>query len=437
MTCQISSVIGPSRRSPHAALRTLFASLTVIVAIAMPASAQQSAGTLQTGAAGKQKKKDESGVRWDDDSILIGESVRIEPKFRLQGDVPLWTSTGTVDDHFSWASRRIGVNGELFNRVQFQVERAFTDDDDDDTRWRDVYADVRINRALQIRGGRFKVPFSLERNTSRDELDFLQRATAVRALSPSRDTGVMVHGRLANRVVGYEVGIFQHADGFDLIDDPNSWGDLGATLAGRVTVAPIRDNDDGLTRDLHLGVAFVRNSIPEGLNSVVGRWFDHERFFDRMFVNGQRTRLGAEGEWRGQRATVTGEWLRQTDERLRQSVTNEDLSDLVMHGGYVTAVVRVFGERGKRGQAVDVAARFDRLSLGSGNDRDDPFTNPRADRVAPIAKDTWTFGGTWQLHRWVRMQGNLIRETLVDTLGVRDITGDSRWTAVMRFQFAL
>jgi phosphate-selective porin len=97
----------------------------------------------------------------------------------------------------------------------------------------------------------------------------------------------------------------------------------------------------------------------------------------------------------------------------------------------------VFGERGKRGQAVDVAARFDRLSLGSGNDRDDPFTNPRADRVAPIAKDTWTFGGTWQLHRWVRMQGNLIRETLVDTLGVRDITGDSRWTAVMRFQFAL
>jgi hypothetical protein len=35
------------------------------------------------------------------------------------------------------------------------------------------------------------------------------------------------------------------------------------------------------------------------------------------------------------------------------------------------------------------------------------------------------------------MQGNLIRETLVETLGVRDITDDPRWTAVMRFQFAL
>jgi phosphate-selective porin len=428
MTRQISVDFGPSKRNPHATLRTLFASLTVILAIAIPASAQQG---------GKQKKKDESGVRWDDDSIRIGDSVRIEPKLRVQGDVLLWTSNEPVDDHFSWASRRVGVNGEFFNRLQFQVERAFTDDDDEETRWRDVYADVRINRAFQIRGGRFKVPFSLERNTSRDELDFLERATAVRALAPSRDTGVMVHGRVANRVLGYEVGVFQHADGFSLTDDPNAWGDLGATLAGRVTYAPVRDKNDGLTRDLHLGVAFVRNTMPEGLNSVVGRWFDHERFFDRLYVNGQRTRLGAEGEWRGQRATVKGEWLQQTDERLRQSVTNEDLSDLVTHGGYITGVVRVFGERGKRGQAVDVAARFDRLSVGSGNDTDDPFTNPRADRVAPIAKDTWTFGGTWQLHRWIRMQGNLIHENLVDTLGVRDITDHPRWTAVMRFQFAL
>ena len=428
MTRQISVDFGPSRRNPHARLRTLFASLTVILAIAIPTSAQQG---------GKQKKKDESGVRWEDDSIRIGNSVRIEPKLRVQGDVLLWTSNEPVDDRFSWASRRVGVNGELFNRLQFQVERAFTDDDDEETRWRDVYADVRINRAFQIRGGRFKVPFSLERNTSRDELDFLERATAVRALAPSRDTGVMVHGRVANRVLGYEVGVFQHADGFSLTDDPNAWGDLGATLAGRVTYAPIRDKDVGLTRDLHLGVAFVRNTMPEGLNSVVGRWFDHERFFDRMYVNGQRTRLGAEGQWRGQRATVKGEWLQQADQRLGQSVTNEDLSDLVTHGGYITGVVRVFGERGKRGQAVDVAARFDRLSVGSGNDTDDPFTNPRADRVAPIAKDTWTFGGTWQLHRWIRMQGNLIHEHLVDTLGVRDITDDPRWTAVMRFQFAL
>jgi hypothetical protein len=422
----IPSDIGFSRRRPHVALRWLFALAAVILAIAVPAWAQPSTA----------KQKD-PGVRWDDGSIRFGDSVRIDPKVRVQADVLLWRDAAPIEDRWSWGSRRIGVDGELFNRVQFQVERAFQDDDDDDTPWRDVFVDVRINRALQVRGGRFKLPFSLERNTSRDELDFVQRATAVRAISPTRDTGVMVHGRVADRLVRYEAGVFQHADGFDLTDDPNSWSGLGATLAGRLTLSPIRDKDDGPTRDLEFGFGLVRNTVPEGLNSLVGRSFDHERFTERMNVNGQRTRLGAEGRWRGRRATIKGELLQLTDQRLQQSVTGEDLSDLVMRGGYVTAVVRVFGEPGRRGQAVDVAARIDRLSLGSANDTDEPFTNPRADHVAPLAKNTWTFGGNWQVHRWVRVQGNLIRETLVDTLGVRDITTEPAWTAIVRFQFAL
>ena len=422
----ISSDIGSSGRRPHAALRPLFVVLALIGALWVPISAQQT---------GTQKGK--SGVQWDDGSIRVGDSVRIEPKVRVQGDVLLWNDPGPIEDRFQWGSRRLGVNGELFNRVQFQVERAFTEDDDDDTRWRDVFVDVRINRALQVRGGRFKLPFSLERNTSRDQLDFVQRATAVRALSPARDTGVMVHGRVADRLVGYEVGIFQHADGFDLTNDPNSWSALGATLAGRVTVSPIRDNDNGPTRDLEFGVALTRNTVPEGLNSVVGRSFNNDRLFDRLNVNGQRTRLGAEGVWRGRRVTVKGELLQLTDQRLQQAVTEEDLSDLVLRGGYVTALVRVFGRQGRRGQAVDVAARIDRLTLGSGNDTDEPFTNPRADHVAPLAKNTWSFGGNWQIHRWVRVQGNLIRETLVDSLGVRDVNVEPTWTAIMRFQFAL
>jgi phosphate-selective porin len=355
----------------------------------------------------------------------------------VQADMLLWQSVEPIEDRFSWGSRRIGVTGELFNRVQFQVERAFQDDDDDDTPWRDVYADVRINRAFQVRGGRFKLPFSLERNTSRDELDFIQRATAVRAISPSRDTGVMVHGRVAERIVEYEAGVFQHADGFDLTDDPNSWSALGSTLAGRVLVSPIRDKRDGPTRDVHFGVALVRNTMPEGLNSRVGRLFDDDRFTERMNVNGQRTRLGAEGLWRGRRATVKGELLQLTDQRLGQAITGGDLSDLVQRGAYLTGIVRVFGEQGRRGQALDVAVRFDRFTLGSENETDEAFTNPRADHIAPLAKNTWTFGGNWQVHRWVRVQGNLLRETLVDSLGVRDIITEPRWTAVMRFQFSL
>lgn len=423
----MSSDIDRSQCAPHVVCRALCAAAVVVLGCWAPASAQQPANPPQ----------DRSGVQWDEGTIRFGESVSIEPRVRVQGDVLLWNDIEAIDDRFSWGSRRLGVNGELFDRVQFQVERAFQDDDDDDTPWRDVYADVRLNRAFQVRGGRFKLPFSLERNTSRDELDFIQRATAVRAISPSRDTGVMVHGRVANRMVEYEAGVFQHADGFDLTEDHNSWSALGATLAGRATVAPIRNNDDGPTRDLHVGFAVVRNTMPEGLNSEVGRLFDNERFTERMNVNGQRTRLGAEAEWRGQRVTVKGEWLQLTDQRLQQAITGEDLSDLVLRGAYATGIIRVFGERGRRSQALDVAVRFDRLTFGSASDQDEPFTNPRADHVAPLAKNTWTFGGNWQVHRWVRVQGNLLREVLMDSLGVRDIDTEPRWTAVMRVQFAM
>jgi phosphate-selective porin len=376
-------------------------------------------------------------VRWDGPSLRIGESVRLDPRVRLQADFLVDDRSNPIEDRFSWGSRRIGVNGELFKRVEFQIERALQDDDDDDTAWRDVYGDVRINRALQIRGGRFKVPFSMERTTSRDELDFLQRATAVRALSPTRDTGVMVHGRVADRLVGYEAAVMRHADGLDVPSDSNLWGSLGAMLAARLSIDPVRDNKESTTRDLHFGVAFVRNAIPEGLNGVVGRTFSGDRFFERMNVNGQRTRLGAEGLWNAGRFTLKGELIQLTDQRTAQAVTGEDLSDLIHRGGYVTGIYRVFGEHGKRAQAVDVAARLDRLSMSSANQTDEPFTNPRADHVAPLSKNTWTFGATYQVNRYIRVQGNLIREVLVDPLNVRELTFGTPWTTVVRFQFAL
>jgi phosphate-selective porin len=419
---------------PRRALRWLFAAVFLVAYLGPSAAVAQTQKT----------PPNDRGARWEGTSFRVGDSLRLDPRIRIQADFLIDDGSDETEedeaveeDRFSWGSRRIGLDGELFQRVSFQVERAFQDDDDDDTKWRDVYADYRFSRALRVRGGRFKLPFSLERTTSRDNLDFLERATAVRAISPSRDTGVMVHGEVVSRVLGYEVGVFQHADGFDLEDDTNVWEPLGSTLAGRVRVIPVRNADEGITRDLEFGVALTRNTVPEGLNSRIGRMFDDERFTERMHVNGQRTRLGLEGRWNARRVIVKGEWLQLTDQRTAQSVANEDLSDLVLSGGYLTGVFRVVGETGADERGVDVAMRFDRLSLGSKNDTDEAFTNPRADNVAPLAKDTWTFGVSWYVHRWVKVQGNLIRENLVDSLGVRDLAPDARWTTVMRLQFAL
>jgi len=378
----------------------------------------------------------DSGVRWDGDSVRVGDSVRLTPKVRVQGDFRLRDESGETEDRFEWGNRRIGIEGELFRRFEFQIERSLKQDNEN-TPWRDVYGDFRISRALRIRAGRFKMPFSMERTTSVADLDFTLRATAVTEIAPGRDEGVMVHGRLADRLFEYEAGVFRHGDGFDIPSDANPWGPLGATLVGRIAVAPIEDDNDGFTHDLRFGAAFARNNIPEGPNSLRGRFISGDEFFDRVFVNGQRTRLGAEGLWSAGRVTLKGELLRVTDERKQQAVTGEDLSNLVVSGAYVTGTYRVFGDRGRRGPAVDVAARVDRMSFGSANQSDDAFTNPRADHLAPLSKDTWTFGATYIVHRWIKVQVNTIRERLVDPLDVRDLTPGSSWTSLLRVQFAM
>lgn len=169
----------------------------------------------------------------------------------------------------------------------------------------------------------------------------------------------MVHGRLAERLVKYEVGVFRHTDSVEVPVDGNR-ADVTAgfgTIAGRVTLAPVRDEEDGTTRDLAFGVAFARNTMPEGLYSVTGRALDGERFFDRMYVNGERTRLGFESLWSVGRFTLKGELLQLVDERKQQAVTGEDLSNLIVRGAYVTGVWRVVGEPGKKGTAVDVRRR--------------------------------------------------------------------------------
>ena len=400
------------------------AAALLTVAIAVPASAQN--GT---------RSKQDDGARWDDGVFRAGDAVRLEPHARFQTDLLLTDQGEPIDDRFEWGRRRIGLDGELFDRLEFQIEREL----EAESPWRDIYGDVKITPALRIRAGRFKVPFSMEHTTSGFALDFLERSAAVTAMSPGRDLGVMVHGRLADRLVKYEVGVFKHTDSAEVPVDGNR-ADVTAgfgTIAGRVTLTPVRDEEDGTTRDLAFGVAFARNTMPEGLYGVTGRALDGERFFDRMYVNGARTRLGFESLWSAGRFTLKGELLQLMDERKQQAVTGEDLSNLIVRGAYVTGVWRVVGEPGKKGTAVDVSGRFDRLAFSSGNTTDEAFTNPRADHVAPLSQRAWPIGATWTVNRWVRVQANAVREQLIDPLGVRDLAPTAPWTTVMRLQFGL
>ena len=73
--------------------------------------------------------------------------------------------------------------------------------------------------AFSVKGGRFKMPFGLEQNTSVSDLDFAYRTLGSVKIAPGRDTGVMAYGELLSGSLVYEAGVF---------DDDGDNGELEA-----------------------------------------------------------------------------------------------------------------------------------------------------------------------------------------------------------------
>jgi phosphate-selective porin len=360
----------------------------------------------------------------DGPSLRLGDHARVDLHARIQADVSLQDESAVEGDRFAWGNRRVGASGVLFKRVEFQIERELSVEEP----WRDVFADVRVHRALRIRAGHFKVPFSMERTTSAFELDFIGRAASVTDISPGRETGIMLHGRGPRRFFEYEFGVFRLA-----APEVNPFvigrtADLKLT-AGRVTLTP------GTAR---IGIAFTESPLPEGFHNLSGH-FDDEGLLssEDVYVNGRRRRIGIEGRWRTGRLTLKGELLRQAESRQGESAENRDLPDLIVDGGYISGLWRVVGSPRRARRAVDLAVRVESLGVHSADQSDAPSLSPRAENIAPLRQRALTFGANWLVTRWVKVQFNAIRESFVDEAGIRPQIPEARWRSLMRLQFAM
>jgi phosphate-selective porin OprO/OprP len=416
--------------------------LGLIVGNAEPLCAQEAAATQATPAVqapaappsgqdparpddADQQKARPVGFQWNKGlSLRLGEAGHIDFKARLQADFED-TDGPTADTDASWdvARRRIGIEGELFDLLEFQIERELTGDDEP---WRDVYVNVRAATAVQVQGGQFKLPFSLDENTSSTNLDFVYRSLATRQLAPGRDPGVMVHGRvLPRRMLRYEAGVF-HEDGRNARTSSATkvWG--GTTGAARLVVQPWRTLQSAL-EDFQIGVAATRSDVPEGIPALRGEAVLGEPFYDpETPVLGMRRRTGVEARWRPGPFSVKSEYMRVTTAREEQSLESTDLSPLLGSGWYVSGTWAITGERKARGLdeprrpmfqggigAIELAARTEALDFRSTGDGE-PSDSPRADMIPPIADRVFTFGVNWYVNRYVKIQANVVRESFSD-----------------------
>jgi len=373
----------------------------------------------------------------DRPSLKFGTNLQIDLRVKMQLDV----SEGELDIY----RKRIGIEGRFLKRFAYQIEREL----DSDRPWRDVFVDAQLFESVQVRGGHFKLPFGLDQLTSPTRLDFVYRSRIGQDLTPGRDAGVSLHGRLIGRRLGYELGAFSH-DG-----DNARWGasrenpGAGPTVAARFTVRPYRAASTSVLRRLELGLDATAGDIAEGRHSLRSRTIAGEELDEPIYVNGRRVRVGVDASWRSRGFSAVVEGLRVQDERRGQGVLGDDLPPVLSSGWYASGSWLMTGEtktdrvdprhplfQGGIG-ALELAARVERIGMASGAADEAPSRHPRAARLLESSNQLVTLGVNWYLNRWVKVQANAIREERGHS---RDAAWSGRsvvWVPVFRVQFVL
>ncbi len=121
-----------------------------------------------------------------------------------------------------------------------------------------LYGWVEFNRWpwLRVRVGQFKEPYSMETLEETRWWDFIENSVTYMQ-APTPDLGVMAHGRLAEGLFGYAVGVF-NGNGARAGTDENSDKDLAA----RLVVSPADAIGWKPLRHLHAAVS-ATHGIPD------------------------------------------------------------------------------------------------------------------------------------------------------------------------------
>jgi phosphate-selective porin OprO/OprP len=404
----------------------LAALVGLVVALPVPVGAQDTQKPAPPDSSPREEPPT-TGIYWRNrPSIQLGPHVRLDLRLKLAYD---WRRFDPQIDELpdDWRFRRAGINGEIGEDIEFQIER----DVNRLGRWRDVYVNWGKFRQLEVTAGRFKVPFGHEELIGIADVDFAFRSLASTTIPPARDRGVMLHGRFLQRGFTYQIGVFDDdGDNGRLQEEQFSVtgevGEVGPSVAGRVTATPLRPLAETFGT-LRIGAAYGSVEMPEGLNSLRGETvYGTEEFFEPVYIKGKRSRMGLEVNYTPGPVGLTAEWMRAREQRRNQGLGDADLSDVLTTGWYTSATWLVTGEskedfnnprrplfNGGIG-AFELAVRYEVLQFESEEKVGPAFRNPRAEHILSNSDRALTLGINWFVNRWVRVTANVIREEFED-----------------------
>ncbi|MGH9659860.1 MAG: porin, partial [Bryobacteraceae bacterium] len=121
--------------------------------------------------------------------MRIGGWLRMDFRTKLQFD--FHDTNPDVDGAgvFEFRRRRVGIEGRLFQDFEYELEYEIGREGEE--AWRDAFVNWRRMRNVQVRAGKFKIPFGRDQLTPPAQLDFVNRSLIGRNLAPGRDAGAV------------------------------------------------------------------------------------------------------------------------------------------------------------------------------------------------------------------------------------------------------
>jgi len=371
-------------------------------------------------------KKQKVLAGWKDGFFLESPNGDFKLKFRglVQANArfPFGAGTNPTNSQFFLRRVRPTFEGTVFKYFDWKIMPDFGLGT---TTLQDAYMDINyFGPEVKLRAGKTKVPFSLERLQSAQNLLFIERAIS-QNLAPNRDVGFYLFGDLLDSIVGYQAGVFNgEQDGGSVDGDVNDGKELAARLFG----FPFKETDLPYLQGLGVGLAGTYGA-DDGGNDVTNtnyRTSERVSFFryrspsnTTVTAQGNRNRVSPQGYYFWGPFGLQGEYIRskvgvQWEGNTSGAITQREFDN---EGWFVQASYVLTGEdatygtlvpinnfdpRNGRWGAFEVALRGSKVSIDQ-----DAFTSGFADPDAfPSKTSEITAGVNWYLNKNFKFQLN-------------------------------
>ncbi|MFT3843233.1 MAG: porin [Myxococcaceae bacterium] len=173
--------------------------------------------------------------------------LRLRGVLQADGRSYLADESRALTDQFLVRRARIYFEGNVGEAIDFRVLPEFGQGN---FQLLDVWVNLKVTEWAQLRVGKVKSPFGLERLQAEQNLVFAERGLTSN-LAPDRDVGADVHGVVAS-TVEYDFGVFDGVpDGASVDGDLSGFKDVD----GRVFVLPFKRTSLSALHQIGVGIA--------------------------------------------------------------------------------------------------------------------------------------------------------------------------------------